>query len=217
MGKLKSHTAYKLKNGTRVPSVTTILSGECGWNKRVLMNWGIRLAKEGKDPHAYTKDAADTGTLAHERCEADIHGEEYVITDDWTENQIQRSKKALDAFREWRSIAKPKFMEAELKMVSEKHKVGGTCDGIFKIGKKIYIYDIKTSRDVYDEMKLQLGIYTQMAEELQPKLKIHGGVILRLDKETGDFHYHAIHRDTLDLGAKIFLHFLETYRLHKEL
>ncbi len=108
-------------------------------------------------------------------------------------------------------------MEAELKMVSEKHQVGGTCDGIFKIGKKIYIYDLKTSKDVYDEMKLQLGIYTRMAEEIQPKLKIHGGVILRLDKETGDFHYHAIHRDTLDLGAKIFLHFLETYRLHKQL
>jgi hypothetical protein len=56
-----------------------------------------------------------------------------------------------------------------------------------------------------------------MYEELQPKAKIDGGVILRLDKETGDFHYHAVHRDTLDIGAKIFKHALAMYELKKEL
>ena len=49
--------------------------------KKVLMNWGIRLAKEGKDPHAYTKDL-DTGTLPQERCEE--MKMKYVITKDWT-------------------------------------------------------------------------------------------------------------------------------------
>ena len=78
-----------------------------------------------------------------------------------------------------------------------------------------YIYDIKTSKDVYDEMKPQLGFYTTMYEEIQPKAKIDGGVILRLDKETGDFHYHAISRDTLDIGAKIFINALDIYKLKK--
>jgi hypothetical protein len=217
MSKFKIHTKYKTKNGEVVPSVTTILNSQCGWNKSILMNWGIRMVKEGKDPHAYTKDAADTGTLAHALCEANINNEDYEIGADWTENQTARAMKALFAFKEWREQTKPKFVAAEMKLVSEKHKVGGTADGVFKIGKKLYIYDIKTSRDVYDEMKLQLGMYTHMYEEIQPKAKIDGGVILRLDKETGDFHYHSIHRDTLDIGAKIFLHYLETYKLKKEL
>ena len=217
MGKFKVHTKYKTKDGQVVPSVTTILNSQCGWNKSILMNWGIRMVKEGKDPHAYTKDAADTGTLAHALCEADINGEDYEIGKDWTENQTTRAMKALFAFQEWKAQTKPKFVAAEMKLVSEKHRVGGTADGVFKIGKKLYIYDIKTSRDVYDEMKLQLGMYTHIYEELQPKAKIDGGVILRLDKETGDFHYHSIHRDTLDIGAEIFLHYLATYNLKKEL
>ena len=217
MSKFKIHTKYKTKDGSVVPSVTTILNSQCGWNKSILMNWGIRMVKEGKDPHAYTKDAADTGTLAHALCEANINNEDYEIGADWTENQTARAMKALFAFKEWREQTKPKFVAAEMKLVSEKHKVGGTADGVFKIGKKLYIYDIKTSKDVYDEMKLQLGMYTHMYEEIQPKAKIEGGVILRLDKETGDFHYHSIHRDTLDIVAKIFIYFLETYKLKKEL
>ena len=217
MSKFKIHTKYKTKNGSVVPSVTTILNSQCGWNKSILMNWGIRMVKEGKDPHAYTKDAADTGTLAHALCEANINNEDYEIGADWTENQTARAMKALFAFKEWREQTKPKFVAAEMKLVSEKHKVGGTADGVVNCSKKLYIYDIKTSKDVYDEMKLQLGMYTHMYEEIQPKAKIDGGVILRLDKETGDFHYHSIHRDTLDIGAKIFIHFLETYKLKKEL
>ena len=217
MGKFKVHTKYKLKDGTVVPSVSTILNSQLGWNKSILMNWGIRMVKEGKDPHAYTKDAADTGTLAHALCEADINGEDYEIGEDWTENQTTRAMRALMAFKEWREQTNPKFVAAEMKLVSEKHRVGGTADGVFKIGKKIYIYDIKTSKDVYDEMKPQLGFYTTMYEEIQPKARIDGGVILRLDKETGDFHYHAISRDTLDIGSKIFLHALALYNLKKEL
>lgn len=217
MGKFKVHTKYMAEDGNVVPSVTTILNSQLGWNKSILMNWGIRMVKEGKDPHAYTKDAADTGTLAHSLCEADINGTDYEITDDWTENQTVRAMKALMAFREWREQTKPKFVVAEVKMVSEKQRVGGTADGVFKIGKKIYIYDIKTSRDTYPEMRVQLGQYCTMYEELQPKAKIDGGVILRLDKETGDFHYHAVHRDTLDIGAKIFKHALAMYELKKEL
>jgi hypothetical protein len=217
MGKFKVHTKYKLKNGQVVPSVTTVLNSQLGWNKSILMNWGIRMVKEGKDPHAYTKDAADTGTLAHALCEADIKGVDYEITEDWTENQTTRAMRALMAFREWRSQTKPKFVVAEIKMVSEKLKTGGTADGVFKIGKKMYIYDIKTSKAVYDEMKPQLGIYTHMYEEIQPKAKIDGGVILRLDKETGDFHYHSISRETLDVGAEIFKHALKIYHLKKEL
>tara|TARA_R110002020_G_scaffold155722_1_gene336965 strand:- start:2718 stop:3374 length:657 start_codon:yes stop_codon:yes gene_type:complete len=218
MAKFKIHTRYKTKDKQIVPSVTTILGSELGWNKNVLMNWGIKMAKGGKDPHAFTADAADTGTLAHALCEANINKDDYEIGLDYTDNQKKRANNALNAFKKFRKTVKPKFLVAEIKLVSEKHRVGGTADGVFKIGDETLLYDIKTSKNVYDEMKVQLGMYTLIYEEMFPrKKKIDGGVILRLDKESGDYHYYQYTRETLDLGAKIFLNALANYRLHKEL
>ena len=110
------------------------------------------------------------------------------------------------------------LLVAEIKLVSEKHRVGGTADGVFEVGGETLLYDLKTSKNVYDEMKVQLGMYTLIYEEMFPKKKkIDGGVILRLDKESGDYHYYQYTRETLDLGARIFLNALANYRLHKEL
>ena len=39
--------------------------------------------------------------------------------------------RALMAFKEWREQTNPKFVAAEMKLVSEKHRVGGTADGVF--------------------------------------------------------------------------------------
>ena len=217
MGKFKLHTKYKLKDGTVVPSCTTVTGETLGWNKSVLMNWGIRMVKEGNDPHRMTADAAQTGTLAHALCEADINAQDYEIPEDYTEAQTGKAMKALFAFREWREQAKPNFLHAELKMISERLRSGGTADGIFEMNGKTYLYDIKTSKGVYEEMKVQLGAYTGFYEELNPTEVIHGGVILRLDKESGDFHYHAISRETLDVGYKIFKHCRAIYHLKREM
>ena len=102
-------------------------------------------------------------------------------------------------------------------MESENLRSGGTADGIFEMNGKTYLYDIKTSKAVYEEMKVQLGCYTGFYEELNPLETIHGGVILRLDKESGDFHYHAISRETLDIGLKIFTHCRAIYHLKREM
>ena len=45
MGRFKAHTKYKTKNKVVVPSVTTVMGSELGWNKNILMNWGIKMAK----------------------------------------------------------------------------------------------------------------------------------------------------------------------------
>jgi len=217
MGKFKLHTKYQLKDGTIVPSTTTVTNETLGWNKSVLMNWGIRMVKEGKDPQKMTSDAAQTGTLAHALCEAWIKGEDYAVPEEYTEAQEVKAMKALMAFKEWAEQARPEFLDTELKMVSEKMRAGGTCDGIFKMNDRLYLYDIKTSKGVYEEMKVQLGCYTGMYEELFPDRHIHGGVILRLDKESGDFHYHAISRETMDIGFKIFKHCRSIYHLKREL
>ena len=218
MGRFKAHTRYKTKNKVIVPSVTTVMGSELGWNKNILMNWGIKMAKQGKDPKTFTQDAADIGTLAHALCEANINKEEYEIGDDYTPNQKKRAKIAYGAFKKFKKAMKPKFLAAEIKLISEKHKVGGTADGIVQINGEILLYDLKTSRNVYDEMKVQIGMYALMYEEMFPRRKkLDGGVILRLDKDKGDYYFYQYTRETLEIGAKIFLNLLENRNLHKEL
>ena len=62
--KQKVHTKYYLADGTQVPSVTTIIGGQLGWNKRMLMAWSKREAAAGRDPDKVRDKAADIGTLA---------------------------------------------------------------------------------------------------------------------------------------------------------
>lgn len=63
---------YRLKDGTRVPSVTTIISRfkESGG----LVHWAWQLGIDGKDYRKVRDEAADAGTLAHALLECDHKG-----------------------------------------------------------------------------------------------------------------------------------------------
>ena len=66
MGKLSLHgNNYMLLDGTKAPSVTTIISQNLGWNKQVLINWAKRQTMVGNDADKVLQDAADTGPLLH--------------------------------------------------------------------------------------------------------------------------------------------------------
>ena len=150
MAKTKAHTAYKLKNGKRVKGVTTILSN-LGWNKNVLVAWARRTPLAGDDPDAVLKEAGAIGTLAHYLCECDIKGEEPEL-DDYSAEQIEKAENAFLGYLEWKKMTKPKYEAIELKMVSEKYRVGGTADFVARINNSLVLGDIKTSKGIYPEM-----------------------------------------------------------------
>ena len=63
---MKAHgLKYILKDGTRVTSVTTVISNNLGWNKNVLLGWTKKQTLLGNDTQELLRDAGDTGTLAH--------------------------------------------------------------------------------------------------------------------------------------------------------
>ena len=157
MAKTKAHTAYKLKDGTRVKGVTTILNN-LGWNKNVLVAWAKRTALAGEDPDAVLKEAGAIGTLAHYLCECDIKGEEADMSD-YSAEQIEKAENAFLGYLEWKKMTKPKYEAIELKMVSEKHKVGGTADFVARINGALVLGDFKTSKGIYPEMICQLAAY----------------------------------------------------------
>ena len=200
--KTKTHTKYFTSDNKQVKSVTTLINAHLGWNKQMLIAWSRIQGLKGKDSNKVRDDAGEIGTLAHKYCESFIKKEK-VDTSDYSENQIKTAIIAYDAFLNWNSQIKPEYLESEVKLISDKYKVGGTCDLILRIKNKIVIADLKTSKGLYDEFVIQLGAYRKLYE-LQTGNKISSGMLLRLDKTGKGFEQHSIPSKKLNWGWRIF-------------
>ena len=204
---------YYTKDGTRVPSVTTILSRfkESGG----LIHWAWKLGMEGKDYREVRDQAADAGTLAHEAVEKWIHDPLADIAFD-LENEVQRKAAgSFQAFIEWSKQTNLRVEQTELPLISEKHRFGGTFDAILVQNKRA-VGDWKSSNAIYPEYLVQVAAYGKLWEENYPGQPIDGGFhLLRFDKEYGDFHHH--YWAELDAAWIAFLHLRELYEIDKEL
>ena len=201
---------YFLQDGTKVPSVTTILSRFKPSGG--LIHWAWKLGMENKDYRKVRDDAANAGTMAHEAVEAWIQGNEYAFGDD--EINI-KAKRAFGAFVEWADQTKLKITHSEIPLVSEKHKFGGTFDAIMVNGKRA-MGDFKTSNALYPEYLCQIAAYGKLWEESFPDQPIDGGfLLLRFDKTHGDFTHKWW--SELDTAWDSFLHMRKLYENEKEL
>jgi hypothetical protein len=202
---------YFLKDGTRVPSVTTVLSRfkDSGG----LIHWAWTLGKEGKDYREVRDDAADAGTLAHEAVENWVHKQPIVFNG--KPEVVEKAQRAFGAFLEWVNQTQLVVTHTEIPLVSEKYRFGGTFDALLVRGKRS-MGDWKTSGKVYGEYLAQVAAYGILWEENFPDEPIDGGYhLLRFDKEYGDFHAHWW--GELDAGKRFFLRLREAYEDDKEL
>lgn len=203
---------YFLKNGTRVPSVTTVLGRfkDAG----PLMYWAWQCGKDGKDFREERDAAANAGTIAHAAVEAWVKGESF----EWSKQPAdvaERAHKAYGAFLEWADQTKLKVDRTELPLVSEKYGFGGTFDAIL-LGPKRAMGDWKSSNGVYGEYLAQLAAYGQLWRENFPDDPIDGGYhLLRFDKTHGDFTHKWW--GELEAGWQYFLRLREAYEYDKEL
>jgi hypothetical protein len=213
MSKAKAHVRYKLADGTRVPGVTTI-TGELGWNTRVLINWANRIGLEGIEASKYTDDKADIGTLAHLMITNKLQGIK-TSTDDYSKNQIKAAKNSVKSFEAWTKGKKIEPIIIEKQLVSEVHKFGGTLDILAKIDKIIELLDLKTGSGIYDEHLVQVGGgYTILVEEHEYSFqKVR---ILNIPRTNSERFYEE---ENINIPAcrKIFLNCLANYNLKKQI
>lgn len=207
---------YHLKDGTRVPSVTTILSPWHPEGIEGLLGWANKLGREGKSHREERDKAADIGTLAHAMVEAHIHGKDAIAQLKGVADDIaKRSFSAFEAYREWAEQTKLQVTHTELPLVSEKYRFGGTFDAIL-IGNRRAMGDWKSSNAVHATYLCQIAAYGKLWEENYPAEPIDGGyALLRFDKTYGDFSHRWW--DNLDTAWKAFLHLRELYDAAKEL
>lgn len=222
---------YKLRDGSTVPSVTTVLSRyrESG----ALMHWAWSQGKAGVDYKQTRGKAADAGTLAHAMAEAWFHGRRQRLQLAADPDVRERATTSFHAFLAWArgQLLRPAVLggvpQLEVRMVSEKHRYGGMMDAAH-IGEDdeaalgVHLMDWKTSGGVYIDYLLQLAAYGALWEECVG-VPIRGYHLVRFDKETGGFvHHYWPELVMLVDGEPVrcidqFLRLLECYHAEKSL
>lgn len=210
---------YKLKDGTRVPGVTTVI-GNCKLGSiEGLLIWANREGKEGRDHRDTRQAAADAGTCAHAMVEAFIRKHEFKSAD-YEKEVLDKALPAFKAFQEWcqQTTMTPAYPETSL--VSEQYKYGGTMDTILVKG-ALSLGDWKTSRSVHVDYLPQLAAYGQLWNENHPDNPITGGYhLLRFGKpENPDDPVTFEHRywEHLEPAWETFKRQRELYDLYKRL
>lgn len=214
--KSKAHTIYKLKDGTRVPGVTTITGV---MDKPALVKWANNLGLQGIDSTKYVDATARIGTLAHKIIECYLTDEEPDFSDS-SENEIACAKKCADKFFQWeksRGLTKSDYALSESPLVSEKYRFGGTVDICAVVNGAATLIDLKTCKGIYGEHKTQIaGGYSILLNE--NGFALDSVLILRIGRDESEgFEEITVSKDEIALHIKRFLICKELYEINKQI
>ena len=141
-----------------LPSVTTILSVR---DKPFLREWRLRVGEEAAA--AKTLESTTKGTAVHQMIETYINDGEYQIGEDDPLYPYFRG------YLTWEAKAKPEKVQSEIYLESLKYGYCGTTDIICYLDGELWVLDLKTSKQMSDEMGLQLAAYAQAYYEKTKK------------------------------------------------
>lgn len=218
----RAHAPYTLADGTRVPSVTTIL-GEL--SKPALIHWAWDLGMKGINYKTYTDALAKVGTLTHAMILADLRGEnpEDLAADDEAaaiirdKSTVELAENCFISYLSWKGQHDIKPIALEIPLVSETYKYGGRADFLGWVDGRLNVVDFKTGKHIYPEHFIQLAGYVPLLIEngTAPKAIEECRVlnIPRTDSEAFDEKVRT------DLGTEwtIFQAALTIYNAKKEL
>lgn len=202
---LESKHWYQIGD-TYVPSVTSI-TGVMG--KDALMYWGINMTIEyinknlkvgfpideiskakmlraAKTAHRMkSEEALDVGSAAH------AWVEQYIGI------KIARSKEALalpvngqvrnavEAFLDWETQHQVTYRSSERKVYSRRYNFAGTLDIEAVVDGALRVADIKTSKEIYPEYRLQCSAYKECRQEESGE-EFGESLIIRIPKDGGE-------------------------------
>lgn len=179
---------YHTADGTKVPSVTTVIAKFK--SSEALIAWANREGLAGRDFRTARDDAASTGTLIHAMVDAHVNKESFAVDDQtYTEEQYDTARQCLEPFTEWWDKVGGRVVLTEKPLVSEEFRYGGTPDCIGYANGELCVIDWKTSKGIYPDHIVQVAAYRQLWNEGRvehdPQLAGRGAWIVRLDKKTG--------------------------------
>lgn len=205
---------YRLADGKRVPSVTTITKRFA--DSGGLIRWANQQGLDGKSLEEERDAAADAGRLAHAWIEASIFGRPLERPHWATDEMCEQAKRALASFRDWAEEVRLEVLETEMPLVSEQHRFGGTMDCLAIVSGKLAILDWKSGKSIYGDFIVQQAGYHLLLEGRGDAHLPERICVLRIGKQYADFHYHSWGQDVIALARKSFLMQRELYDLDRE-
>ena len=172
-----AHT-YKV-NDVKIPSVTRIIDACFEKN---LTNWAISIGDV--EYHRIISEALEIGNETHKYIEEYIL---YEMEDGRHLPKIDKAEKSLTAFAKWDAKFEPEYLDAERKVYCDRYKYAGTVDAVAKINGRVCVIDFKTSKKIYKPYHLQVTAYAQAIKRIDGLRQWPLGIILRLDKLTGEY------------------------------
>ncbi len=120
-------------------------------------------------------------------------------------------------WEKWYAESGFKVLDAEMSLVSEVERLGGTFDAILEKDFVLWVADWKTSKQFNHAMLVQIAGYRGIVNEVVPDRLIHNGLIVRLSKDTGKAIPREFGSKQLDVGWKHILKQRDLYESRKEL
>ncbi len=231
---------YVVRTDNHVPLSVTAATGTM--DKPALKFWAVGLTRDflldqvrAKKPiteqmiidasklhQTYTKKAATIGSMVHDWAEAYIKGEKPVMPMD------SKVLNGVTAFLKWIDEHEVKFLASEKIVYSKKHDYVGMMDAKFTAmygfdkdkrrenHKIIHCGDFKTSSGIYPEMRFQVSGY-QEADTEESGEEFGSKVLVRFDKEDGEFYPHEFQIEDHKKDFSAFLGLLHAKRRLNEL
>ena len=201
-----------LQDGTKVPGATTI-TGQLG--NYFLTKWANDLGKQGIDVEEYTTNRARQGELIHMiiqshlmKCEVDLSN--------YKNNEVILAEQAFDRYMKWEKKHKVENPEVEKELVSEIYKYGGYLDIYCKVDGKWTVIDIKTSKRIDLDQKIQVSSYVQLLRE--HNLPVEQYMILNTGKQIdSDLQIYFLNENEVIKYCKLFNKLVELYHIRREM
>lgn len=145
-----------------IPSVTWI----CGFYPKGIAFYKWLADKGWNEAESIKSSAGDKGSKVHCAVTELLNGKEVSMEDAFlnptteaTEPLTLEEYECLMAFADWYNSVKPKVLNNEVVVISDKYGYAGTVDIVCEIEGETYIVDIKTGQYVWPEYELQLSAY----------------------------------------------------------
>ncbi len=214
-----ARAGYYLKDGIRVPSVTTVI-GNCNLGSiDPLLGWANKLGREGKSHTEERDKAADAGTACHEMAENYAKKIEFDRSK-YRPETLEKADGAFAAFKTWATLTQLEIIETETPLVSEVYRYGGTLDAMVIRG-ELALADWKTSNGLRVGMLCQLAAYGTLWNENHPDRQITGGYHLcrfsRPEHRDDPVHFSHHYWSDLAVAWQAFVRMRELYDLHARL
>jgi hypothetical protein len=222
---------YLDARGEQVASVTTI-TGRFK-DSGALIAWAHRQGMQQIPLNEARDKAADAGHVTHTWIQDTLAGRERTEFPFTPDDIIDKAAHALTAFEDWAMRVELEVVATEVPLVHSKLGYGGTFDGIgiltTALGlRALMLLDWKSGKSLYPEHLVQLAAYRELLRDAAAQLAANGraeaalpvpegGVLIKLDKETGMPHPREFDGEALDLGWRAFNGERELYGLDKAL